>query len=234
MQNLEKKLRDEFHIQFADMDLLVEAFTHKSYANEHRLLKTSNNERLEFLGDAVLGLVISEYLFKNYPDKPESDLSKMKASIVQTQSLAGFSRDLGFDRFLRLAKGEEKNGGRTRDTNLENLFEAFLGALILDQGFEVAKRFIYDRVIPEVADERYVKVEDYKTALQEAVQTQGNVEITYQVVDTKGPDHERVFTTAVLIDGIEQGRGSGRSKKIAEQAAAKNAIKGQINVSQAD
>ncbi|MEG1530212.1 MAG: ribonuclease III family protein, partial [Lactococcus sp.] len=136
MFELQNKLKNEFGIKFADEELLKIAFTHSSYTNEERLPKVANNERLEFLGDVALSLIISEYLYRTYPDKLEGELSKMRSSIVRTESLANFSRQCEFGRFLRLGNGEEKTGGRNRDTNLENLFEAFLGALFLDAGME--------------------------------------------------------------------------------------------------
>ena len=143
MEKLQALLSERFQIVFSDTSLLDTAFTHTSYANEHRLLKISHNERLEFLGDAVLQLVISEYLYKEHPNRPEGDLSKFRSMIVREESLAGFSRDCQFDHFIKLGKGEEKSGGRDRDTILGDLFEAFLGALLLDQGVEAVKRFIY-------------------------------------------------------------------------------------------
>ena len=182
MNQLEQKLEQDFGIVFSQKDLLETAFTHTSYANEHRLLNISHNERLEFLGDAVLQLVISEYLYKEHPNRPEGDLSKFRSMIVREESLAGFSRDCQFDHFIKLGKGEEKSGGRDRDTILGDLFEAFLGALLLDQGVEAVKRFIYQVMIPKVETGQFSQVIDYKTRLQELLQVHGDVEIQYQVV----------------------------------------------------
>ena len=209
---------------FSDETLLETAFTHTSYANEHRLLKISHNERLEFLGDAVLQLIISEYLYNKYPKRPEGDLSKLRSMIVREESLAGFARDCQFDYFIKLGRGEEKSGGRNRDTILGDLFEAFLGALLLDKGVEAVKSFLYQVMIPKVEAGDFERVTDYKTKLQELLQINGDVEITYQVVSETGPAHAKNFEVAVLINGRKSGQGQGRSKKLAEQEAAKNAF----------
>ena len=211
---------------FADETLLETAFTHTSYANEHRLLKISHNERLEFLGDAVLQLIISEYLYTKYPKRPEGDLSKLRSMIVREESLAGFARDCQFDQFIKLGRGEEKSGGRNRDTILGDLFEAFLGALLLDKGVEAVKSFLYQVMIPKVEAGDFERVTDYKTKLQELLQINGDVEITYQVVSETGPAHAKNFEVAVLINGRKSGQGQGRSKKLAEQEAALHVFKG--------
>ena len=209
---------------FSDETLLETAFTHTSYANEHRLLKISHNERLEFLGDAVLQLIISEYLYTKYPKRPEGDLSKLRSMIVREESLAGFARDCQFDQFIKLGRGEEKSGGRNRDTILGDLFEAFLGALLLDKGVEAVKSLLYQVMIPKVEAGDFERVTDYKTKLQELLQINGDVEIAYQVVSETGPAHAKNFEVAVLINGRKSGQGQGRSKKLAEQEAAKNAF----------
>ena len=224
MENLKKALLEQFDLVFSDETLLETAFTHTSYANEHRLLKISHNERLEFLGDAVLQLIISEYLYTKYPKRPEGDLSKMRSMIVREESLAGFARDCQFDHFIKLGRGEEKSGGRNRDTILGDLFEAFLGALLLDKGVEAVKSFLYQVMIPKVEAGDFERVTDYKTKLQELLQINGDVEITYQVVYETGPAHAKNFEVAVLINGRKSGQGQGRSKKLAEQEAAKNAF----------
>ena len=224
MENLKKALLEQFDLVFSDETLLETAFTHTSYANEHRLLKISHNERLEFLGDAVLQLIISEYLYTKYPKRPEGDLSKMRSMIVREESLAGFARDCQFDHFIKLGRGEEKSGGRNRDTILGDLFEAFLGALLLDKGVEAVKSFLYQVMIPKVEVGDFERVTDYKTKLQELLQINGDVEITYQVVSETGPAHAKNFEVAVLINGRKSGQGQGRSKKLAEQEAAKNAF----------
>lgn len=224
MKALEEGLKDQFGLVFDDKSLLATAFTHTSYANEHRLLKISHNERLEFLGDAVLQLVISEYLYQIYPKKPEGDLSKLRSMIVREESLAGFAKDCQFDAYIKLGKGEEKSGGRERTTILGDLFEAFLGALLLDKGLEVVKKFLYQVVIPRVEAGNFEQVLDYKTKLQEILQTNGDVAISYEVVGEVGPAHAKEFDVVVLVNGREYGRGHGRSKKLAEQEAAKAAV----------
>ena len=224
MENLKKALLEQFDLVFSDETLLETAFTHTSYANEHRLLKISHNERLEFLGDAVLQLIISEYVYTKYPKRPEGDLSKLRSMIVREESLAGFARDCQFDQFIKLGRGEEKSGGRNRDTILGDLFEAFLGALLLDKGVEAVKSFLYQVMIPKVEAGDFERVTDYKTKLQELLQINGDVEITYQVVSETGPAHAKNFEVAVLINGRKSGQGQGRSKKLAEQEAAKNAF----------
>ncbi|MFS9219353.1 ribonuclease III [Streptococcus sanguinis] len=224
MENLKKALLEQFALVFSDETLLETAFTHTSYANEHRLLKISHNERLEFLGDAVLQLIISEYLYTKYPKRPEGDLSKLRSMIVREESLAGFARDCQFDQFIKLGRGEEKSGGRNRDTILGDLFEAFLGALLLDKGVEAVKSFLYQVMIPKVEAGDFERVTDYKTKLQELLQINGDVEIAYQVVSETGPAHAKNFEVAVLINGRKSGQGQGRSKKLAEQEAAKNAF----------
>ena len=224
MKELQTVLKSRFAIEFSDKNLLETAFTHTSYANEHRLLKISHNERLEFLGDAVLQLIISEYLYTKYPKRPEGDLSKMRSMIVREESLAGFARDCQFDHFIKLGRGEEKSGGRNRDTILGDLFEAFLGALLLDKGVEAVKSFLYQVMIPKVEAGDFERVTDYKTKLQELLQINGDVEIAYQVVSETGPAHAKNFEVAVLINGRKSGQGQGRSKKLAEQEAAKNAF----------
>ncbi|MGT2949821.1 ribonuclease III [Streptococcus cuniculi] len=224
MQRLQKKLAAEFGIDFSDLALLETAFTHTSYANEHRLLKISHNERLEFLGDAVLQLIISRYLYQKYPQFPEGEMSKMRSTFVREESLAGFTRTCGFEAFLRLGKGEEKSGGRNRDTILGDLFEAFLGALLLDKGVEAVEAFLYQVMIPQLEVGNFERVTDYKTSLQELLQVNGEVMIQYQVVSEIGPAHDKLFEVEVLVNGQAMGRGQGRSKKQAEQAAAKNAV----------
>ncbi|MGT2711185.1 ribonuclease III [Streptococcus oriscaviae] len=224
MKTLQEKLAAEFGIEFADLPLLETAFTHTSYANEHRLLKISHNERLEFLGDAVLQLVISKYLYQKYPHYPEGEMSKLRSTFVREESLAGFSRACGFDRYLRLGKGEEKSGGRNRDTILGDAFEAFLGALLLDKGEQVVEEFLYKVMIPQLEVGNFERVTDYKTALQELLQVNGEIAISYQVIAETGPAHDKVFEVVVTADQRIIGQGKGRSKKLAEQAAAKNAV----------
>lgn len=224
MNDLHTKLLEDFGINFSDLTLLETAFTHTSYANEHRLLKISHNERLEFLGDAVLQLMISKYLYQKYPDRPEGEMSKLRSTFVREESLAGFARACGFDAFIRLGKGEEKSGGRNRDTILGDAFEAFLGALLLDKGEKSVEQFLHQVMIPRLERGNFERVTDYKTALQEILQVNGEIAISYQVISESGPAHDKIFEVEVLADQHVIGRGSGRSKKLAEQAAAQNAV----------
>jgi ribonuclease III, bacterial len=225
IKKLNKMLMEKFEIEFTNLSLLEQAFTHSSYANEHHLPKASNNERLEFLGDAVLGLIISEYLFKKYPDRPEGELSKMRSNIVRTESLANFARECDFDKYILLGHGEEKGGGRSRDTTLENLFEAFLGSLLLDSDFSTVEKFIGKIIIPDILRGDFEKIIDFKTNLQEVLQVNGDVEIVYNIVNQTGPAHARVFDVDVSLNGQIIGHGQGKSKKIAEQKAAEDALK---------
>lgn len=224
MQALIDKLQADFGLVFNDQTLLETAFTHTSYANEHRLLKISHNERLEFLGDAVLQLIISRYLYGKYPKKAEGDLSKMRSMIVREESLAGFTRACGFDAYIKLGKGEEKSGGRLRATILGDLFEAFLGAVLLDQGVEKVEAFLYQVVIPEVERGNFQRVTDYKTKLQELLQVEGEVLIHYEVCRETGPAHAKTFEVVVSVDDEEIAKGVGKSKKAAEQDAAQKAL----------
>ncbi|MBF0699006.1 ribonuclease III [Streptococcus danieliae] len=224
MNHLTTMLTQEFGIVFGNTTLLETAFTHTSYANEHRLLNISHNERLEFLGDAVLQLLISEYLYGHFPEKPEGELSKLRSMMVREESLAGFSRDCKFDQYIRLGKGEEKNGGRNRETILGDLFEAFLGALLLDQGVDAVRSFITIHIIPKIETGQFERVVDYKTQLQEILQAGGDVQIRYQVLQESGPAHAKEFLVGVFLNDQKLTQGTGRSKKIAEQEAAKKAI----------
>lgn len=224
MNDLEKQLASEFGIVFKDKSLLEMAFTHTSYANEHRLLKVSHNERLEFLGDAVLQLIISNYLYQKYPKKPEGQLSKMRATIVREESLASFSKTLGFDRHIKLGRGEEKSGGRSRATILGDLFEAFLGALLLDTDFQRVESFVNQVMIPKIEEGDFKQVKDYKTSLQEFLQVEGSIKIDYQLLSEEGPAHQKTFEVAVVVNQKTISRGVGKSKKLAEQAAAQKAL----------
>lgn len=224
IQDLANELRLNYGIEFKDLSLLDEAFTHSSFVNEHRELKIKDNERLEFLGDAVLELTVSEHLFKQFPDLPEGKLTRMRASIVCTKGFSGFSREAHFDRYVRLGKGEEMMGARDRDTLLEDLFEAFNGALYLDQGKAAVVQFIQQIIFPKIDVGQFNQFTDYKTALQEALQVNGDVDIEYTTLSEDGPAHQRVFHVNVSADGKVLGVGQGQSKKRAEQAAAEIAL----------
>ena len=208
---------------FEDKTLLKQAMTHSSYANEHRAQHMKDNERLEFLGDAVLEVISSEFLFKEYPEMPEGDLTKLRASIVCEPTLALCARDLNLGEYLLLGKGEERTGGRGRDSIVSDAMEAFIGAIYLDGGFANAKEFI-DRFIMKDIEHKKLFY-DSKTILQEIVQRDHKgEEITYQLIGEEGPDHNKKFVVDLLIGGKVDGQGSGRTKKAAEQEAAYHTI----------
>lgn len=209
-------------VTFQSLALLKQAFTHASYRNEHRKSAMEDNERLEFLGDAVLELVISDYLYRARPDLPEGELTRMRAAIVCEPALVRFAQRLGFDQYVRLGKGEERSGGRARPALLADVFEAFIGALYLDQGMDPARDFISRHVV-EVLQPDSVQP-DYKTTLQERVQQHAGREPRYRIVEERGPAHAREFVANVLIGEDVMGVGAGRSKKEAEQSAARSAL----------
>ena len=222
MQELEKKL----NYQFRNPAFLSEALSHCSYANEHRAAHLNSNERLEFLGDSVLGFVTAEFLFLQHPDLPEGDLTRIRAALVCEQSLYEVAQKLGLGQYLKLGKGEEAGGGRTRTSILADATEAVFAAVYLDGGITAASALIH-RVLLDAEREEVVEERrrDFKTALQELVQRQADQVLTYQMVGESGPDHAKVFEAEVLLNGKPLGRGSGHSKKEAEQAAASAALK---------
>ena len=222
MKELEKKL----NYTFRDPALLSEALSHSSYANEHRAAHLNSNERLEFLGDSVLGFVTAEFLFVQHPDLPEGDLTRIRAALVCEQSLYEVARKLELGKYLKLGRGEEAGGGRERTSILADATEAVFAAVYLDGGIGAASQLIH-RVLLDAEKEEAVEERrrDYKTALQELVQRTPGRTITYQLVEETGPDHCRVFVMEVSVDEQVSGRGEGRSKKEAEQAAAKAALK---------
>lgn len=220
-----KQLQHKLQIQFRNAMLLKQAFTHASYVNEHRFSQNQDNERLEFLGDAVLELTVSEFLYNLFPDRPEGELTKLRAAIVCEPSLVQFAVGLDFGRYVLLGKGEEMTGGRTRPALLADVFESFVGALYLDQGLEAVRRFLSDHVFPSVTVNGRPQMSDYKTELQELTQHHGMGALEYRIVEERGPAHEREFVSEVYMGSECLGRGSGRSKKEAEQQAAAVALK---------
>jgi ribonuclease-3 len=221
---LTTELKERYGIVFHDVNLLEQAFTHSSYVNEHRYLKLSDNERLEFLGDAVLELLVSQHLYQKFPEMPEGKLTKMRAAIVREDSLSKFAKECHFDKYILLGKGEENSGGRKRPALLCDLFEAFLGALYLDQKVEAAKQFIADVIFPKIDAGAFSHEMDHKTHLQEVLQRQGDVTIEYRLVNEEGPAHDRIFSVEVYVNGKLIGTGQGKSKKLAEQDAAQKAL----------
>jgi len=210
---------------FKNPDLLKQAFTHRSYLNEHPEEASEHNERLEFLGDAVLELAVTEYLFEKYPEKNEGDLTSYRAALVNTSTLSMVSTGLGFNENLLLSKGEAKDTGRARQYILANIFEAVVGAIFLDQGYKGAQLFIEKNIFPLTEDivEKGLW-QDAKSRLQEVAQEKLSITPHYKVVKEDGPDHDRHFTVAVFFGDEEVIDGNGRSKQEAQQNAAKQAL----------
>ncbi|MGC4375607.1 ribonuclease III [Fictibacillus sp. Mic-4] len=217
-------VQERINITFNNVNLLVQAFTHSSYVNEHRGRPHEDNERLEFLGDAVLELTISQYLYTKFPTMSEGELTKLRAAIVCEPSLVKFANDLHFGEYVLLGKGEEHTGGRTRPALLADVFEAFIGALYLDQGIDKVIEFLDQHVVPKINEGAFSHVMDFKSQLQEYVQREGIGTIDYKIVQEKGPAHNREFVSEVRLNNETFGIGFGRSKKEAEQHAAQEAI----------
>ncbi len=210
---------------FRNRALLEQAFTHRSYLNENRGNGREHNERLEFLGDAILELVVTEFLYNKYPDKPEGELTAYRAALVNTVSLAQCATDLGMNEYLLLSRGEARDTGRARQIILANAFEAVIGALYLDSGYDAAKEFISKQLFHKT-DEVVAKRlwQDAKSRLQEISQEKERVTPSYQLVSQTGPDHDRTFRVASVIGGAQVAVGEGRSKQEAEQDAAQKAL----------
>ena len=220
-----KKLSKILDTKIKNKNLYTKAFTHRSYLNEHPEYENPSNERLEFLGDAVLQLVSSEYLFENYQDSHEGDLTNYRAAIVCTTSLAKEAGRLGYGEFLLLSNGEEATGGREREYILANTFEAVLGAMYLENGLEHCKKFVKKELLYKI--DEIIKNESYKDAkskFQELAQEKIGVTPNYEVEDSWGLDHKKTFKVAVYLEKEKYGEGEGKSKQRAEQKAAKNAI----------
>ncbi len=212
-------------VRFKNRVLLRQALVHTSYVNENPGLDVGSNERLEFLGDAVLGLVIGKLLYQDYPEVDEGRLTELRAHLVRRDTLARAAARLGLGDYLRLGRGEEAAGGRERPTNLAHAFEALVGAVYLDQGLDVAERFVREALAPELASVRERRVPtDPKSQLQEYVQSHWQITPTYRTVRIEGPDHARRFTVEVSVGGEVLGSGEGRSKQQAEKAAARIAL----------
>ena len=218
MESLEKKLG----YVFRNKELLSEALNHSSYANEHRSAEICSNERLEFLGDSVLGFVSAEFLFKTYGKLPEGDLTRIRAALVCEQSLYEVAKGLDLGQYLKLGKGEDAGGGRQRQSILADATEAVFAAVYLDGGREEVRGLIHRVLLSRApaAEER----RDYKTTLQEIVQRRSGQVLTYHMVDESGPDHNKTFLFQVRLNGAPVGQGRGHSKKEAEQAAARDAL----------
>ena len=220
-QELEKILG----LKVNNLDIYISAFTHRSYLNENRRFALPHNERLEFLGDAVLELAATEYLYKNYPH-PEGELTNFRSALVNYKMLSDISKELGLEKFLQMSRGEAKDTGRARQVILANCIEAVIGAIYLDSGYSAAEQFIIKEVLVElpkvIAGGSYV---DPKSKLQEIIQEKNGVTPTYGVVSETGPDHNKVFVVAAYVGQTEVGRGTGPSKQEAELSAAEDALK---------
>lgn len=217
--------RDKLGGEFQNIELLITAFTHRSYLNEHRKTVSEHNERLEFLGDAVLELVVTEFLYGNYSE-PEGILTNWRSSLVRTESIGAAAARLGFESLLRLSRGEKRGTERARAQILANSFEAVIGAIYLDKGYEAAKKFITDNIL-STFDEilKTGSWMDPKSHLQEVVQSQAGATPVYKVLSEEGPDHEKTFTVGVFVDNELKGQGVGPSKQAAQVAAAQDALK---------
>ena len=217
-----KTLEERLGYQFKNRSLLENALTHSSYANEHRDLGISSNERLEFLGDSVLGMVVADHLYREHPNMPEGELTRTRAAMVCEGSLFEVARALELGKYLRLGKGEDAGGGRERPSILADATEAVLAAVYLDGGIAQARRLIRTLILGN--EEEMSASRDYKTALQELVQKESGKKLTYRLVGEEGPDHAKRFSVEVELNGVTVGAGEGRTKKAAEQNAAKAAI----------
>jgi len=213
-------------VTFKNAETLLSAVTHRSYLNEHREATWEHNERLEFLGDAVLELVVTTFLYDKYPEKPEGELTAIRAALVNTNSLAAASEILGINQYLLMSKGESKDEGRARQYILANVFEACIGAIYIDQGYDAAKEFIANRLFGNTEDIVRMRLwQDAKSRFQELSQEKESTTPTYDTLSQDGPDHDRVFTVGVFLRKEKVADGKGRSKQEAEQEAAKAGLK---------
>ena len=218
-----KDLEMELGYQFRDITLLQNALTHSSYANEYWHDSLKSNERLEFLGDSILGMVVAEYLYRTFSDRPEGELTRMRADMVCEKALAAIASRVHLGQFLLLGRGEEQSGGRKRDSILADAVESVIAATFLDGGMDAARKLIEQFVLCNVPKNQLNNI-DYKTTLQEQVQKKKDQILSYTLVGESGPDHDKRFVVAVSLNGEEIGRGKGSSKKRAEQDAARVAL----------
>ena len=218
-----KELEEAIGYRFHNISLLQNALTHSSYANERWHNGLLSNERLEFLGDSVLGMLVAEYLYRSFPNRPEGELTRMRADMVCEGTLAAAANRIGLGKHLLLGHGEEQGGGRSRDSILADAMESIIAACFLDGGLEAALEVVRRFILVEVPVTKLHNA-DYKTQLQELVQQKKNQVLAYVLLDETGPDHDKHFAVAVTLNGAEVGRGDGRSKKRAEQEAARLAI----------
>jgi ribonuclease III len=212
-------------LKFQNPSLLTQALTHRSYINEHGITDTGDNERLEFLGDAVLDFLVGDMLYQRYPDLPEGDLTRLRAALVRTESLASLAQQMGLGDALRMGKGEETTGGRERQTNLCAVFESLVGAIYLDQGLPAVQKFVTPQLYPLLEQIITAALDrDARSTLQEWSQAELNLTPIYRTVSASGPDHQKEFLVEVLIGDVVAGQGIGRSKQAGAQAAARSAL----------
>lgn len=224
MEALKQWLWNHYQIHFDNEAYLEEAMTHSSYSNEHRDVKGVYNERIEFLGDAVLELFVSKNLFLRFPKMKEGQLTKLRAQIVCEESLSTFAKECQLDQFVRLGKGEEVSGGRKRPALLCDLFEAFVGAVYLDKGFDEVSRFLEHVIFTKFKEQNFLLNQDFKTELQEWLQKDGAILIQYRLEKEEGPSHDKDFYIDIYVEGNYIASGEGKTKKGAEQAAARKAL----------
>ncbi|MEX2028535.1 MAG: ribonuclease III, partial [Candidatus Curtissbacteria bacterium] len=217
-------LEKQIQVKFQNQDLLRTAFIHRSYLNEHKDFKGDSNERLEFLGDSVLSLLVSQFLFRELPKSTEGELTQLRASLVRTETLATLSQNLTLGQYLFLAKGEEESGGRDSRTILANTFESLIGAIFLDQGIDQAQKFIEKNILSSWRKLAQAAATDNKSKLQEILQRKYHLSPTYKLIKTWGPDHDRSFEVGVYKKEELLGSGLGKNKQTAAQSAAENAI----------
>ncbi|HHW5603420.1 TPA: ribonuclease III [Staphylococcus aureus] len=215
----------ELGFTYQNIDLYQQAFSHSSFINDFNMNRLDHNERLEFLGDAVLELTVSRYLFDKHPNLPEGNLTKMRATIVCEPSLVIFANKIGLNEMILLGKGEEKTGGRTRPSLISDAFEAFIGALYLDQGLDIVWKFAEKVIFPHAEQNELLGVVDFKTQFQEYVHQQNKGDVTYNLIKEEGPAHHRLFTSEVILQGEAIAEGKGKTKKESEQRAAESAYK---------
>ncbi len=224
-----EKLQQSIGYKFKNAQLLQTALTHSSYANENRSLAILCNERLEFLGDSVLGMTVADFLYENYPNMPEGNMTKLRSELVCEQSLFEVAKKLDIGSFMLLGKGEENSRGRTRPSILADAVEAVLAAIYLDGGKKNSDKFVNKFILSALDLVEKTGSSDYKTALQELVQRKSGNQLSYRIADESGPDHCKLFQAEVMLNDERIGAGSGRSKKEAEQEAAKDALRGLNN-----
>ncbi len=218
-----KEFQEKIGYKFKNEKLIIEALSHSSYANECKKQR-KNNERLEFLGDSVLSVIVSDYIFEHFKHLPEGELTKLRASLVCEQALFDFSKKIDLGKYIFLGKGEEITGGRERPSIVSDAFEAVIAAIYLDGGLKVASKYVLSFIPEDVKPHSVVSFVDYKTALQEIIQKNPEEKVEYVLTDESGPDHDKKFTVNVMLNSNVIGTGIGKSKKSAEQNAAKEAL----------